>query len=87
MQYTITHMEDYNGMQQITLDKTGNEYLVGHYNKGTKTYTHKTFDAIEDAETAFFEACKLLYPWGLQPRRPRRNVACLLINSIVNRPA
>lgn len=55
MQYTITHMEDYNGMQQINLDQTGNKYLVGHYNKGTKTYTHKTFDTIEDAETAFLK--------------------------------
>ena len=55
MSYTITTMRDITGMQELNLGKTGNQYLVGYYNKGTSEYTHKKFDTIEAAEKAFFK--------------------------------
>lgn len=58
MSYTITNMESFDGMQILNLDKIGNQYMVGFYNKGKSEYTHKTFATIDEAETAFLKIAK-----------------------------
>ena len=58
MNYTITTMETYDGMQILNLDKDGNRYMVGLYNKGNSEYTHKTFATLDEAETAFLKIAK-----------------------------
>lgn len=55
MNYTITTMTNFDGMQILNLDKDGNKYTVGLYNKEKSKYTHKTFDTIETAEKAFLK--------------------------------
>lgn len=58
MNYTITHMENYDGTQRLNLDQDGNRYLVGHYDKLTKKYTHKKFATLDEAEAAFLKIAK-----------------------------
>lgn len=53
MNYTIAIMEDVQGVIRINLDKPGNEYLVGLYNKETKEYSHNTFSNINEANDIF----------------------------------
>lgn len=55
MNYTITTMESADKMQRITLDRHGNKYLVGFYDKGTCEYTHKIFNTLDEAEQAFLK--------------------------------
>lgn len=55
MHYTITTMNDFDGTQTLSLDKCGSQYMVGHYDKLTSTYTHKRFDTIEEAEAIFLK--------------------------------
>ena len=55
MYYSIANMDDFNGMQSLKLNKSGNKYQVCHYDKAATKYTSKTFETIEEAERAFFK--------------------------------
>ena len=56
MNYTIAVLEECNfgeGKLNLTIDRSGNKYLVGLYNTDTKEYTYNTFDSIDDAFKVF----------------------------------
>ena len=58
MNYTITHMENYDGTQILNLDQDGNKYMVGFYDNLTSKYTHKKFATMDEAEAAFLKIAK-----------------------------
>ena len=53
MHYTITEMNDLAGSQRLLLNKKGNQYEVGLYNRSTSTYKYRIFDTQEEAEAKF----------------------------------
>lgn len=67
MHYTLLLTEEIQGNQTLELDKSGNQYVVGIYNKDTKEYKHITYNRIEDAREKYLEMCTLFimceYSW------------------------
>ena len=56
MNYTIATLKEYNmgnGNLELSIDKSGNSYLVCLYNTETKKYTYNVFDSIDDAFKVF----------------------------------
>ena len=56
MNYTIATLKEHNmgnGNLELTIDKSGNSYLVGLYNTETKLYTYNTYNSIDDAFKMF----------------------------------
>lgn len=57
MNYTLLMTEEIHGDQVLQLDKSGNEYVVGLYNKANKEYKCRHFKRIEDAREKYLELC------------------------------
>lgn len=53
MIYTIAQLEEAQGSLILNIDKNGNMYTVGLYNKETKEYTSQTFNSIAEAYKVF----------------------------------
>lgn len=70
MNYTIASMKDFNGNQEIGIDKYGNQYTVWHRNKAWSTSTRKTFDSLEEAESLFLTLAKCFIrgEWSTEDR-------------------
>lgn len=70
MNYTIVTMKDFNGNQEIGIDKYGDQYTVWHKNKAWSTCTRKTFDALEEAESLFLALarCFIRGEWSAEDR-------------------
>lgn len=60
MHYTIGDFKETQGNLNVNFDKTGNQYLVGLYNKETKEYTHNTFNTMEEALERFINLTKFI---------------------------
>lgn len=60
MHYTLLMTEEVQGNQTLQLDKNGNQYTVGIYNKDTKEYKHITYDTISEARDKYMEMCCLM---------------------------
>lgn len=70
MNYTIVTMKDFNGMQEIGIDKYGNQYTVWHRNKAWSTWTRKTFETLDEAERLFMALAKCFIrgEWSAEDR-------------------
>ena len=70
MNYTIASMKDFNGNQEIGIDKYGDQYTVWHNNKAWGTCTRKTFDTLEEAEGLFLALAKCFIrgEWSAEDR-------------------
>jgi hypothetical protein len=73
MSYTIASLEDVQGALSVDLGKTGNKYLVGIHNTVTREHTHKEFDSMEAAYTAFEKIARCVC-MGLYTEREKREM-------------
>ena len=53
MNYTIVSLREYGGDFTMSLDKSGNKYVVSIHGSTSFEYKSRTFDKMEDAQEKF----------------------------------